>query len=272
MKISDITGAIEEYAPLWLQEEWDNAGVQVGDTAIEATGALLCVDATEAIVDEAIGRGINLIVSHHPLIFHGLKRITGRTATERIVAKALRHGITIYSAHTNMDSAPDGVSWATGKLVGLTDMRTLMPQQGRLMKLSVFTPTEGKAGEPVAATRRRASMRSLPASREKTARLSLKGQGKFAHDVERLLAAEGAQHGAHPFGVFGNIAVFRNDAVGDVAAPSAGEGKLGSRVLMTVDEGDAKIRAGGVSGAEQACGACAYDGGVVTGHGCLRSR
>ena len=142
MKISDITGAIEEYAPLWLQEEWDNAGVQVGDTAIEATGALLCVDATEAIVDEAIGRGINLIVSHHPLIFHGLKRITGRTATERIVAKALRHGITIYSAHTNMDSAPDGVSWATGKLVGLTDMRTLMPQQGRLMKLSVFTPTQ----------------------------------------------------------------------------------------------------------------------------------
>lgn len=141
MKISEITGAIEKYAPLWLQEEWDNAGLQVGDTDREATGAVLCVDATEAIVDEAIDRGVNLVISHHPLLFRGLKRITGRTATERIVAKALKHDIAIYSAHTNMDSAPGGVSWATGRRAGLTAMRTLVPQQGRLMKLAVFVPS-----------------------------------------------------------------------------------------------------------------------------------
>ena len=141
MKISEITGAIEKYAPLWLQEEWDNAGLQVGDTDREATGAVLCVDATEAIVDEAIDRGVNLVISHHPLLFRGLKRITGRTATERIVAKALKHDIAIYSAHTNMDSAPGGVSWATGRRAGLTAMRTLVPQQSRLMKLAVFVPS-----------------------------------------------------------------------------------------------------------------------------------
>ncbi len=140
MKISDITRAIEEVAPLYLQEEWDNAGLQVGDVGQEATGTLLCVDVTEAIVDEAVGRGINLIVSHHPLLFRGLKRITPATATERIVAKALKHDIAIYAAHTNMDSARGGVSWATGRMVGLTNMRTLVPQQGRLMKMAVYVP------------------------------------------------------------------------------------------------------------------------------------
>lgn len=143
MKIGDIISAIEEQAPLWLQESWDNAGLQVGDPVCEATGALLCVDVTEAIVDEAVARGVNLIVSHHPLLFKGLKRITCASATERIVIKAIKHGITIYSAHTNIDSAARvGVSWATGHLAGLVNMRVLVPQEGGLMKLAVFVPVD----------------------------------------------------------------------------------------------------------------------------------
>ncbi len=141
MKISDIIKAIEEYAPLSLQENWDNAGIQVGVVQQEAKGALLCVDVTEAIVDEAIDRNANIIISHHPLLFHGLKCITGNTPVERIVAKALKNDIVIYSAHTNMDSALGGISWTTGQMIGLTNMRTLVPQQSGLMKLSVFVPT-----------------------------------------------------------------------------------------------------------------------------------
>ena len=140
MKISEILQAIEEYAPLHLQEQWDNAGVQVGDVSHEATGALLCVDVTEAIINEAVERGINLVISHHPLLFRGLKRITGNSAVERIVATALKHDIVVYSAHTNMDSTLGGVSWATGRIVGLTHMRTLVPQPAQTMKLSVFVP------------------------------------------------------------------------------------------------------------------------------------
>ncbi len=140
MKICEIIDAIEQYAPLHLQEPWDNAGLQVGDAGREATGALLCVDVTEAVMAEAVERGVNLVVSHHPLLFRGLKRITGNSSVERIVATALKHDIAVYSAHTNMDSANGGVSWATGRMVGLTRMRTLVPQPAQMMKLSVFVP------------------------------------------------------------------------------------------------------------------------------------
>jgi len=105
MKIKDITSLIEHYAPLRLQEEWDNAGVQVGNPEAEVTGALLCTDATEAVVAETIERGYNLVISHHPLIFHALKKIMGRTPVERTIAMAIKHDVTIYCAHTNMDNA-----------------------------------------------------------------------------------------------------------------------------------------------------------------------
>ena len=115
-------------APLRLQEEWDNCGLQVGDPDTEATGALLCLDVTEAILDEAIAKGLNLIITHHPLIFRGLKSITGKTHIERIVMRALQNGIAIYSAHTNMDSAWGGVSHLIAKKMGLTDIEVLCPQ------------------------------------------------------------------------------------------------------------------------------------------------
>jgi len=125
MIIRDITGAIEQYAPLRLQEEWDNAGIQVGNPDEEITGILLCTDATQAVVAEAIDLGYNLVISHHPLIFHGLKKIMGRTPVERTVAMAIKHDITIYSAHTNMDSAWQGVSFRMAEKIGMTGVTFL---------------------------------------------------------------------------------------------------------------------------------------------------
>lgn len=141
MKVKDITGAIEAVAPLYLQESFDNAGMQVGDPESEVTGVLLCTDVREPIIAEAMERGANLVISHHPLLFRPLKKIAGRTYQERIVAQAIKHGISIYCAHTNMDCAPGGVNFKMAQKLGLRNVRILVPQQGTLRKLAVFVPT-----------------------------------------------------------------------------------------------------------------------------------
>lgn len=140
MKISDITSAIEEYAPLSLQESYDNSGMQVGDKRWEATGALLCVDVTEDIVDEAIENGINLIISHHPLLFKGIKTLTGSNYIERCIIKAASNDIAIYSAHTNMDNATKGVSCRMAEKLGLENITALASVSGMMMKITVFVP------------------------------------------------------------------------------------------------------------------------------------
>lgn len=106
MKIKEVICALERFAPLPLQEDWDNAGLQLGLTETEASGALLCLDVNERIVDEAISKGCNLIVSHHPLLFRGLKTISDADYVQRTVMKAIRAGIAVVSMHTNMDNAP----------------------------------------------------------------------------------------------------------------------------------------------------------------------
>ena len=145
MKIKEITKAIEDFAPLHLQESWDNSGMQVGNPENEITGVLLCTDVREEIVDEAIERGANMIISHHPLLFRGLKKIVGRTYQERIVAQAIKHDITIYCAHTNMDSACNGVNFKMAEKLGLNNVRILCPQHDKLRKLIVFVPNESVA-------------------------------------------------------------------------------------------------------------------------------
>ncbi len=140
MKIKDIVCALERFAPLPLQDGWDNAGLQVGLTEAEVTGALLCLDVTEAVVDEAVALGYNLIISHHPLIFGGLKSITGKSYVERCVMKAIRHGITICSHHTNMDNAMGGVNHRMAEKLGLTNLRFLAPKEDCLLKLVTFVP------------------------------------------------------------------------------------------------------------------------------------
>ena len=127
LKVKDIAKAIEDFAPLSLKEDWDNPGLQVGDREMAVTGVLLCLDVTEEILREALKRDCNMIVSHHPLLFGGLKRLTGATPTERIVAGALRDGIAVYSAHTNLDSTFEGVSYEMAHMLGMKDCRPLEP-------------------------------------------------------------------------------------------------------------------------------------------------
>jgi len=125
MTVRRIAEALEELAPLPLQEEYDNAGLQVGLPGAGVSGVLVCLDVTEATVEEAIRLGCDLIVSHHPLIFKPLKHVTGATYQERCVALALRHGISVYSAHTNLDNAGEGVNYRIASVIGLQDLEWL---------------------------------------------------------------------------------------------------------------------------------------------------
>ena len=122
MKIKDIIREIEEYAPLALQESYDNAGVQVGDIDWQATGVLLCLDVVESIIDEACRLNCNLIISHHPLIFNPLKSLTGKNYIERCVIKAIQSEIVIYSAHTNLDNALGGTNYKIAEKIGLQNV------------------------------------------------------------------------------------------------------------------------------------------------------
>jgi len=120
VKIKEVLSALERFAPLPLQESWDNAGLQVGLTETEVSGALLCLDVNESIIDEAIRKGCNLIVSHHPLLFRGLKQISGNDYVQRCVVKAIKNDICVISMHTNMDNALGGVNFKMAEKMGAT--------------------------------------------------------------------------------------------------------------------------------------------------------
>lgn len=138
--VKEIANTLEKFAPLPLQDGYDNAGLQIGLTDAEVTGVLLCLDVTESVVEEAVALGCNLIVSHHPLLFRPLKRITGSNYVERCVIKALSNDIAIYSAHTNLDNAVGGVSFRMAQKLGLKNVRTLVPKENALLKLAVYVP------------------------------------------------------------------------------------------------------------------------------------
>ena len=124
MNINKVVDALEQYAPLPLQEGYDNAGLQVGLTeTVEVSGALLCLDVTEQVVDEAIEKGCNLIVSHHPLIFRKWARIADENYVQRTVRKAIKHDIAIVSMHTNMDAAKGGVNFKIAEKLGLKHLQ-----------------------------------------------------------------------------------------------------------------------------------------------------
>jgi dinuclear metal center YbgI/SA1388 family protein len=125
MKIREIVAPLEEFAPLMYQESYDNSGLVVGSYDTEVRAALVCVDATEEVLDEAVQKGCDLVISHHPIIFHGLKRLNGEGYVERVVERAIRSGIALYACHTNLDSAPGGMSFRLGEEIGLQDMKFL---------------------------------------------------------------------------------------------------------------------------------------------------
>lgn len=131
MRLRDITGALEAFAPLSLQDGFDNAGLQIGLTEdVDTTGVLLCLDVTEDVVDEAIRKGCNVVVSHHPLLFHPCKSITGADYIQRTIMKAIRGGVAIYSAHTNLDNANGGVNNKMAEKLELSNYSVLQPKAG----------------------------------------------------------------------------------------------------------------------------------------------
>ena len=140
MLVKDILNCITEIAPLQWQESYDNAGLQVGDLNAEAHKALICLDITEEVVDEAAAKDCNVIVSHHPLIFKGLKHLTPQTYIERSVMKAIKHDIAMISMHTNLDNSCLGVSRVLAERLGLKDLHILQPLEGHLKKLVVYVP------------------------------------------------------------------------------------------------------------------------------------
>lgn len=158
--------ALERFAPLPLQDDYDNAGLQIGLTEADVSGVLLCLDVTEAVIGEAIDRGCSMIVSHHPLLFRPLRHICGGSTAERCVSLALKHDIAIYAAHTNLDNAPGGVSHEMARRLGvggLTFLRT----------------ADGKSGSGVAGTLREPV-----------------GAQAFLREVKEKFGVEALQHNA----------------------------------------------------------------------------
>ena len=140
MKIKEILHTIEQLAPIPLQENFDNSGIQIGDVNQEAKGAVVCIDVTEAVMDEAIALGCNLIISHHPLAFRSFKSLTGKNYVERCMIKACKHDIVVYAAHTNLDNAAQGINHYLAEMLNLQHVRILDPQKGKLLKLVTFVP------------------------------------------------------------------------------------------------------------------------------------
>ena len=140
--LRDIINKIENFAPPAFQEDFDNSGLQTGNPDAEIQGILITLDVTEKVVDEALGTGSNLIVAHHPVTLQGLKNLTGRTEHERVLMKAIKNDIAIYSAHTSIDSVENGVSGKLAYKLGLREVKVLQPRKGLLEKLVTFIPTD----------------------------------------------------------------------------------------------------------------------------------
>jgi dinuclear metal center YbgI/SA1388 family protein len=142
MKISDIISFLESLAPPALQENYDNAGLITGHPDWECTGIICSLDTTEGVIQEATEKKCNLVVSHHPVIFGGLKKITGRDYVEKTVIKAIKHDIAIFAIHTNLDNVQKGVSGRMAAMLGLKNVSVLQPRSGTLKKLFTFAPAD----------------------------------------------------------------------------------------------------------------------------------
>jgi dinuclear metal center YbgI/SA1388 family protein len=140
MKLKELCSFLESEIPLAFQESYDNSGLQAGNPEMEIVAALLTVDVTEEVVNEAIRCKCNLIISHHPLIFGSLKRLTGSTSTERILFTCIKNDIAVYSAHTNLDITHHGVSHKMAEKLGLENIIVLVPLEKKLIKLVTYIP------------------------------------------------------------------------------------------------------------------------------------
>src|SRR5665213_3235639 len=140
MKLSQLTAYLESLAPLAYQEEYGNAGLIVGQPEQDIYQALISLDCTEAVVDEAIATNCQVIISHHPIVFRGLKKFNGKTYVERVVEKAIRHNIALYAIHTNLDNVMSGVNARICETLGLKNCRILAPKHNLLKKMVTYVP------------------------------------------------------------------------------------------------------------------------------------
>ncbi|MBU3012980.1 Nif3-like dinuclear metal center hexameric protein [Polaribacter vadi] len=142
MIIKDITNYIENLAPLNYAESFDNVGLLIGNYSTKVTGVLVALDTLEETVDEAIAKNCNLIVSFHPIIFSGLKKLNGNSYVERVVLKAIQNNIAIYATHTALDNSKNGVSAKMCEVLGLTNTKILIPKKGIIKKLTTYVPNK----------------------------------------------------------------------------------------------------------------------------------
>ncbi|MDX2000901.1 MAG: Nif3-like dinuclear metal center hexameric protein [Chitinophagales bacterium] len=140
MILKELTTFLESAVPLAYQESYDNCGLIVGDPNMEIKGILLCLDSTEAVVEEALQKGCNVVLAHHPILFSGLKRLTGSNYIERTLLKAIKHDVAIYAMHTNLDHVQAGVNAKIAEKLGLRNTRILAPKRGINRKLVTFVP------------------------------------------------------------------------------------------------------------------------------------
>lgn len=140
--VQQVTRCLESFAPRNYQESYDNSGLIVGAPSMEVKGVIISLDAVESIVDEAIARGCNMVIAHHPIVFKGLKKFNGRNYVERTVIKAIKNDIAIYAIHTNLDNVAGGVNFKIAEKLGLTQVKILAPKKQNQMKLTVFVPQQ----------------------------------------------------------------------------------------------------------------------------------
>ena len=140
MKIAKLVQIIEDFAPLSLQENYDNSGLIIGNPEDEINGALICLDVTREIIEEAVQKKLNMIISHHPLIFKGITKINQKNEVERLVVKAIKNNIAVYAMHTNADNLMSGVNGMIAEKIGLRNSRALEPGKDLFRKLVTFCP------------------------------------------------------------------------------------------------------------------------------------
>tara|TARA_B100001996_G_scaffold382590_1_gene374844 strand:- start:799 stop:1893 length:1095 start_codon:yes stop_codon:yes gene_type:complete len=142
MKIKKITNELQNWAPLSYAEDFDNVGMIIGNENIECTGVLITIDITESVIEEAVKKNCNLIISFHPIIFNGIKKIIGEDYVQKIAIKAIQNKIAVFSIHTALDNHKNGVSYKVGEILSLKNQKILIPKKNTLKKLSLITPKE----------------------------------------------------------------------------------------------------------------------------------
>ena len=192
MLISEIIDYLEQLAPPSLQESYDNSGLLIGNPEAEVAKALVCLDVTEDIIEEAVEQGCGLVIAHHPLIFSGIKRLTGKNYVERTVMAAIKSDVAVYALHTNLDNVQTGVNRMIGEKLGIENMRILSPKASILNKLVTFVPADHTDG--VLSAMFEAGAGEIGNYDECSFRINGSGTFRAGDDADPYVGEKGARH------------------------------------------------------------------------------